>query len=132
MVTDLDVVNNIIKLAKQRGIKQSFLNELIGGYRGKITDWKNGKSKPTDDELNTIAEYFNVSINYLLGETDDPMPPKKDDAVPADEETSYIFVMGAGGTHQKIPIPKEKLEKFNKMVELIMPELLNDDKNDDL
>ncbi|MDO5397876.1 MAG: helix-turn-helix transcriptional regulator [bacterium] len=63
-----NVVNKILTLAKQKGIKQSFLNQLIGGYRGKLTDWKNGKSSPSQQDIIKIAEYFNVSVDYLLNE----------------------------------------------------------------
>lgn len=50
----------ILSIAKEKGIKISFLNDLIGGYRGKLTDWKNGKTSLTETELSTIT-------NYLLG-----------------------------------------------------------------
>ena len=52
----------ILSIAKEKGIKISFLNDLIGGYRGKLTDWKNGKTSLTETELSTIT-------NYLLGNT---------------------------------------------------------------
>lgn len=32
-----------------------------------FTYWKNGKTKPTLDALIRIADYFNVSIDYLVG-----------------------------------------------------------------
>ena len=32
-----------------------------------FTYWKNGKTKPTIDALIRIADYFNVSIDYLVG-----------------------------------------------------------------
>lgn len=63
-------IDRILQLAKERGIKQTYLNSLIGGYRGKITDWKNGKSTPNENELKIIADYFNVSVDYLKGKTD--------------------------------------------------------------
>jgi len=50
----------ILSLVKEKGIKLSFLNDLIHGYRGKMTDWKNGKTTLSDTELKTIT-------NYLLG-----------------------------------------------------------------
>ena len=66
----MDIVNNIIQLSKEKGVKQSFLEKLIGGHRGKITDWKSGRSTPTEEEVKIIAEYFNVSVDELLGKTD--------------------------------------------------------------
>ena len=34
----------ILTLVDEKGIKLSHLNSLIGGYRGKLTDWKKGKT----------------------------------------------------------------------------------------
>jgi transcriptional regulator with XRE-family HTH domain len=34
-------------------------------------------SMPSADKLATIADYLEVSTDYLLGLTDDPTPPKK-------------------------------------------------------
>lgn len=74
----MSTIDRILTLAKEKGIKQSFLNNLIGGYRGKITDWKNGKSSPSNKDLEIIAEFFGVSTDYLLGKTDDPITPTKE------------------------------------------------------
>lgn len=74
-----DTVNRILLLAKERGVKQSFITQLIGGYRGKVTDWKNGKSSPSKNELKIIADFFNVSVSYLLGEEKEiKLPSQKD------------------------------------------------------
>ncbi len=39
---------------------------------GNISDWKKGRSTPKTETLIKIAEYFNVSIDYLVGRTDNP------------------------------------------------------------
>lgn len=53
----------ILEQIKKRGVKKSFLCDLIGGYRGKLTEWEKGKTTLTDQELETI-------INYLFDESD--------------------------------------------------------------
>lgn len=50
--------DEILALAKSRGVKLSFLNDLIGGYRGRLTDWKNGKATLSDKEVNIISDYL--------------------------------------------------------------------------
>lgn len=42
-----------------------------------LSRWRNGGS-PTGEVLLIISNYFNVSIDYLLGKTDNPNPPSKD------------------------------------------------------
>lgn len=54
--------NEILTLAKENGIKLSYLNNLIGGYRGKMTDWKNGKTTLTNEELTILTEHLSVYV----------------------------------------------------------------------
>lgn len=37
-----------------------------------LNEWQRGKAKPTTDALSKIADYFHVSVDYLLGRTDNP------------------------------------------------------------
>ncbi|MDY3215014.1 MAG: hypothetical protein SOW77_07070 [Ruminococcus sp.] len=55
--------DEILSIAKQNGIKISYLNKLIGGYRGKLTDWKNGKTTLTESELEILTNYI-LEKNY--------------------------------------------------------------------
>lgn len=48
----------ILEQIKKRGIKKSFLCDLIGGYRGKLTEWEKGKTTLTEQELDTIVNYL--------------------------------------------------------------------------
>lgn len=38
--------------------------------------WENGKRNPKKDSLEKLASVFNVSVSYLLGETDEKSPSK--------------------------------------------------------
>ena len=39
--------------------------------KGMISKWENNRSKPNNSNLVAYAKYFNVSLNFLLGLTDD-------------------------------------------------------------
>lgn len=60
---DLRIENNIATVYK--------LAELIHIHRNNISQWYKNASIPLIDEVVLIADYFNVSIDYLLGRTDD-------------------------------------------------------------
>jgi len=60
------MINNILKEAKARGISDQDLCKILGKHKSKIYDWKKGRSEPTAQEILLIAEYFNVSADYLL------------------------------------------------------------------
>ncbi len=48
----------ILEQIKKRGVKKSFLCDLIGGYRGKLTEWEKGKTTLTEQELDIIVNYL--------------------------------------------------------------------------
>jgi len=60
----------IFKLLEKKGITQYRLSKDIGVSEGLISEWKGGKCKPTTERLIKLAKYFGVSIDYLLGVTD--------------------------------------------------------------
>lgn len=71
---------NLFILLSRREILQSELAAAIGVSQGNIGDWKSGKKKPNIDNIVRIADYFDVSVDFLLGRTGEENPaeyPKK-------------------------------------------------------
>ena len=60
----------LFQLLQQRGIKAKQLAEATGVSTGNISDWKAGRSKPSAEKLDRIAQYLGVSSSYLLGTSD--------------------------------------------------------------
>lgn len=60
----------IKELCQNRGISINSLEETLGYSRNTIYSMKN--KKPNAERLQEIADYFNVSTDYLLGRTDNP------------------------------------------------------------
>jgi transcriptional regulator with XRE-family HTH domain len=63
----------LFDLMKNHKLTQDKLAEAIGVSQGNISEWKSGRSKPTFDALIKLADYFGVSIDYLVGRTDNPV-----------------------------------------------------------
>ncbi len=55
------------KLRMDKDLLQKELAEELKTDRSTITAWEIGKAYPTVEMLISIADYFNVSIDYLLG-----------------------------------------------------------------
>lgn len=55
------------KLRKQSGISQTELSEKINVSKGLISLYESGKKLPSRDTLQSIADVFNVTIDYLAG-----------------------------------------------------------------
>ena len=68
-------VDRIMMLMEERGVKQTYIEGLLNGYRGKVTEWKKGKSTPTNAELQIIADFFDVSVDYLQCKTEERNSP---------------------------------------------------------
>ena len=64
-------IENIKNLCKQKKITAKQCFEDCGINRNFMYDTKNGQ-KPSVEILEILSGYFNVSIDYLLGRTDNP------------------------------------------------------------
>jgi len=60
----------IKELADKRGISLTKLEEDLGYSRNTL--YKLKSQKPNAERISEIADYFNVSTDYLLGRTDNP------------------------------------------------------------
>lgn len=60
------------RMRERNRLKQCVLSELCGLNRNAIKRYENGKSEPTVSSLESIADYFDVSVDYLLGRSDYP------------------------------------------------------------
>lgn len=66
------VFNNIKSLAKKQGKSIKTVALDIGLSENAIYGWK--KTKPKADDLARVADYFHVSVDYLLGREEQPAP----------------------------------------------------------
>ena len=56
--------DRIEELRKNRGISQGSLEKELGFSNGSFSKWKN--SMPTPERLKKLADYFEVSVDYLV------------------------------------------------------------------
>ena len=59
------------KLRDSKGVKDSDVVKATGITKSTFSDWKSGRSKPKNDKLQKIADYFGVTIDYLMTGTED-------------------------------------------------------------
>lgn len=60
------------EIRKQKGISQLKLAIDLNTNQNTISRYETGEREPGIRELMKIADYFNVSIDYLLERTDNP------------------------------------------------------------
>lgn len=61
-------------LRKQRKMSQTELAKILHVSQQTVTAWETGKAEPSSSAISSLADYFNVTTDYLLGR-----PEKKDD-----------------------------------------------------
>lgn len=64
--------NNLRKLRKERGLTQIGLQMKTGIEQALLSKYETGERVPTTDALLILANFYNVSIDYILCRTDKP------------------------------------------------------------
>lgn len=59
--------NTLVQLMEEKRISQSELASILNTHRQNVYQWVSGKTVPRNEMLKKLASYFNVSIDYLLG-----------------------------------------------------------------
>lgn len=57
---------NYAKLKELKGINDFAVSKATGIAPASMSDWKNGRTELKIDKLQKIADYFDVSIEYLI------------------------------------------------------------------
>ena len=65
------ISKRIKELMKEQGLNQVKLAEKIGVKQNTISAWLLDKKEPCINSLWLIADYFEVSIDYLVGREED-------------------------------------------------------------
>lgn len=117
----------IKELAKKQGLSLNALEEKLGYSRNTLYSLK--KQKASTERMQEIADYFDVSLDYLLGRTDNPRlaSEQKDDAV--DDLTRQAIVLFRKETEG---LSDSEKERFNTALEGLMKtarQLIQDDSN---
>ena len=67
----------LFNLRRQAGLSQEDLANLLGVTRQAVQKWEAGTSRPDMDNLMSLAEYFQVSLDYLMTGKEPSPPPER-------------------------------------------------------
>jgi transcriptional regulator with XRE-family HTH domain len=62
----MDIVKNILKIRKEKGIAQEVIAEALGADTSVISNIENGKRELKVSELEKIAKVLGVDVLYLI------------------------------------------------------------------
>jgi len=63
-------MKKLVELRKEKKLTQSDLAEVLGISRQAYSNYEAGKRQPDNETMLKLAEYFNVTVDYLLGRSD--------------------------------------------------------------
>lgn len=66
----MKIKDRIKQLRKELDLTQEQFAHKIGYSRTAISAWEIGRNEPSNDDTLKLADFFNVSTDYLLGKTD--------------------------------------------------------------
>lgn len=127
-----DLYKTLSELCSQKGVTGYRMCKDLGLALSTMTDLKKGRKKGFSAEIAAkIANYFDVSVDYLLGKTDIKKAQElsdetvqrvrkliKDIENPTDDGDSIGVVMDFGGdTQQFYKLSKEKADVVRKLME---------------
>ncbi|MBE7067948.1 MAG: helix-turn-helix transcriptional regulator [Clostridiales bacterium] len=58
------------ELRIEKNVTQQELGNIISMSKMAISHWEKGHSEPSISQLISLATYFDVSVDYLVGKTD--------------------------------------------------------------
>lgn len=102
------IYSRIYELARQHKISLAELERSLQFSNGIISTWKS--SNPSIDKISKVANYFDVSTDYLLGNTDDPSPVSKNHHAVDIENDELLSYRGR-------PIPDDYLDIIKNLMD---------------
>ena len=72
--------NRILSLRQERGLTQEEFGKIFGIVKSTVSLYENGRSVPNDQIKTEMCRYFGVSMDYLLGLTDERTPQPQPEA----------------------------------------------------
>lgn len=94
----------LAELRKSARLTQEQLGAVLKIRKYTISSYEHNRNEPSDEMKIKIAKYFNVSVDYLVGITNNPKP--------GDETQNYI----------RIPdqLPKEAIAELKEYLSFLM------------
>ncbi|WP_203640720.1 helix-turn-helix domain-containing protein [Levilactobacillus andaensis] len=101
----MTLLERVKTLAKEQGISLLRLNDTAHLGKNAIYKWKN--QTPSTENLQKVADVLHVSVDYLLGNTEERNESKK--SVDLNDDDAFLTFEGR-------PIPEEDRELIKRLL----------------
>lgn len=124
----------IRELRKEKKLSMKELGDTIGVAESTISLYERGLREPDFNTLSILADYFHVTIDYLLGRTDDPHPMPNTNITPErakellrkpqNPDVVLISVQGSNGESETIEMPKKEFDDLLELKRVLHRQML--------
>lgn len=88
-------MNRLKQLRLEKGLLQSDIAKIIGKTDRAVGQYERGERDPSTETWSALANYFEVSLDYLLGKSDIRNPEKVDI-----DKADVAFASGINGLNE--------------------------------
>lgn len=117
--------NRIKQLRIEKGLTQEQLGNILNIGKSTVSQYETGINTPDINMAGKIADYFNVSVDWLLGRTDQRELPEKDQSTIDDIDVEKIFI----AAHDESGKPVPATEGLKKLIKEVILEVRNEKSN---
>lgn len=106
-------MNKFKELRKAKNLTQVEFAEKMNVDQSTVSKWEKDKAIPDIQTLYQLANFFNVSVDYILGK--DNNPPSSQPEPPQKENT--VRIIGRGGVVKEYKVTDRERKLFEAMLE---------------
>ena len=109
-----EVVERMVDLLLRSGKKQKDLMNHLNVSQNLLTEWKAGRNKSYKKYIPQIAEYLGVSVDYLLGKTE-----QKELTAEDGELSDDVIIYHRDGQTKKKKLTKAQMDMLAAMIDAL-------------
>jgi len=102
-------MNRLKELRQEKKLSQKELADYLGVNEKTISRWENGESTIKSDKAKALADYFGVSVGYLLGYTNNPK--LYSDEIVIESEEGVVLTHSEQRHNEKLDPIRKKAQK---------------------
>ena len=110
----MDFLNNLNSLLSRRGISRNKFCSDVGINKNAIVNWENRGNTPDGKTLAKIADYFNITVDELIGKAGDSVPNKS--AAERLGDAVIEALIRAGKIDKNEPITPELVDSIARVI----------------
>ena len=107
-------MNRLKELREEKGLLQREVADILGVSRPAYNHWENGKIEIDFTNLKKLADFYNVTIDYIIG------------CEPTEQNMSVVnnalkFAQDVGLTDEKIKnLTPQQLKKIKTLIDIVI------------